>query len=90
MKTLTLLKKPIAQWPQYLNSTRQDLSEIELELSAIVQRAALLQAYINHRYLSGCGEQDHASSAKEANKVLVCVRRALGFTYPKNSPMRIV
>jgi len=89
MKTLTLLQKPIAQWPQLLNSERRGLHEVESELSALIQRAALLEAYIAHRYTSGCGEKSHYESAKSARKVLIAVRRALGFSYPNNTPLSI-
>ena len=87
MKTLTLLAKPIAQWPQYINSEKRDLQEIEGELSTLIQRAALLESYIMHRYNTGCGDQGHAASAKHAGAVLVKVRRALGFSYPANTPL---
>jgi len=85
----TILAKPLAEWPQYLNSTKQDLQEIESELSALIQRAVLLESYVSHRWNTGCGDQGHDASAKKANRTLVQVRKALGFSYPANTPLRI-
>jgi hypothetical protein len=87
-KTKKLLKSPIAEWPQLVSSTAaaaaapNDLQETESELSALIQRATLLETYISHRYNTGCGDQGHDKSAKIANKTLTKVRKALGFAYP--------
>lgn len=86
---LRILQRPIAEWPQAINSTRASLQEIESDLSALTQRAALLTAYLGHRYNTGCGDQGHEASAKKANRCLVAVRRALGFSYPQNVGMSV-
>lgn len=84
-----ILKRPIAEWPLAILAARADLQDIESELSALVQRAALLEAYLSHRYNTGCGDQGHGPSARYANRVLVKVRKALGYSYPANTPMQI-
>ena len=87
-----LLAKPIVDWqsrlecPSISAGHRQDL---ESELSALIQRAVLLEAYVSRRFNTGCGDQGHATSAKHARATLVKVRRALGYSYPANTPAHI-
>lgn len=83
-----VLKSPIAEWPLLLGNVK-DLQGAEQELSALIQRATLLEAYLSHRWNTGCGDQGHAASAKRANKTVVGVRRVLGFAYPKNTPLQV-
>lgn len=64
------------------------LSDIESELQALVQRATLMSVYIGHRYNTGCGDQGHKESARVANRALVKVRQALGFSYPASTPLQ--
>jgi len=73
----------MAEWPQYCNSSKQSLQDIASDLSGLIQRAALLYEYVEHRWNTGCGDQGHEDSVKEANKALTRVRKALGFTYPE-------
>ena len=77
-----ILARPIAEWPQAINSTLGNLQQIESELSGCVQCAALLQSYLSYRYNTGCGDHGHDRSARHANKELVKIRRAMGFSYP--------
>jgi len=88
-----ILARPIAEWPQAINSARGKtvgaLQDIETELAALVQRAALLHSYVAHRYNTGCGDQGHTASAKAANRNHITIRKALGFTYPKNTSLHI-
>lgn len=77
-----LLRAPIAEWPQLLNSTKADLVDVEGYLLALAQRATLLSKYVGTRYNSQ-GEQNHDTAAKAANKALTGVRKSLGFAYPK-------
>jgi hypothetical protein len=81
-----LLKRPIQEWPQAIHGKigSDELQNIEHDLAGIVQRAALLHAYIAHRYNTCCVDQGHVASAKHANKRLVKIRKALGFSYPGN------
>ena len=87
--TQKILTRPIAEWPQALNSTRASLQDIEAELSAFIQRATLLHGYIAHRFNTGCGDQGHEDGAKAARRELIGVRKALGFSYPKNTPLSL-
>ncbi len=87
--TSRILTAPLSEWPQRINATKGDLQEIEGELSGLVQRAALLHEYIAHRFNTGCGDQGHEASAKHANRTLVKIRKAMGFSYPNNTPLSI-
>ena len=89
MKIQKVLQAPIAEWPQRLMSVT-DLQAAESELSSLIQRATLLESYLAHRYNTGCGDQGHGASAKHAQRTLIAVRRALGYSYPKNTPLAIV
>lgn len=92
-KTLRLLKRSANDWPQHLKRLQGTkpgaMADVASELAALIQRAALLHAYVEHRYNTGCGEHNHVDSAKKANRMLVRVRRALGYTYPENVGIRI-
>ena len=92
MKTtpaIKILHSPIAEWPQKIHNTKADLQDIETELSGIIQRSILLHDYVSYRYNTGGGDQGHSQSAKHANKALLRVRTAMGYSYPKNLPMSI-
>ena len=83
-KAQELLKAPLIEWPERAEKLDiQVKQEVENELSAVIQRATLLEAYVARRWNTGCGDQGHSSSAKHANNTLVKVRRALGYTYPE-------
>lgn len=94
-QTEKILLAPVSEWPQLINSDKRrgrvvgSLQEMESELSALVQRAALLEVYLSHRYNTGCGDQGHEDSAKKANRSLLKVRKALGFSYPDRLPVSI-
>lgn len=88
MKTTELLAAPVVEWEERAAAIK-DKQALEAELSALIQRAALLEAYISRRWNTGCGDQGHEASAKHANRTLAKIRRALGFSYPDNTPMRI-
>ncbi len=78
-----LLKAPLAQVPQYINSSRMDLPALECDLHDLVQRAVLIAEYIGTRYNTGTGEKSHEKAAERANRTLTKVRKAMGFTYPE-------
>lgn len=77
-----LLSAPISEWEERAARVK-DKQALESELSALVQRAALLEAYISRRWNTGCGDQGHSASVRHANRVLSRIRKALGFTYPR-------
>jgi hypothetical protein len=83
-----VLGAPISEWEER-TSAAKDKQSLENELSALIQRAALLEAYISRRWNTGCGDQGHETSAKHANRRLVKIRRAMGFSYPDNLPVSI-
>lgn len=85
---MRVLDLPTNLWQKELEG-RQDLQDLEYGLSDLVQRATLLHGYISHRYTTGCGDQGHEESAKEARKQLVRARRALGFLCPSDTSLRI-
>lgn len=90
MKLPYILLQPIAKWESLLSKLdTHDTQQLEHELSSLIQRATLLEAYVSHRFNTGCGDQGHMKSAKKANKVLVHVRRALGYSYPGTTPLYI-
>lgn len=89
-----ILNRPVAEWPRLLDACygvvpAGTMIQIEHELAALIQKAALLHVYIASRYNAGLGDQGHESSAKHANATLIKIRRALGFSYPKNTPFLI-
>jgi hypothetical protein len=83
--TEELLNRPLNEWREALEAAKAsgaNLQEIEGNLSAMVQRAALLESYISRRFNTGCGDQGHEASAKHANKTLTKIRVAMGYSYP--------
>lgn len=80
------METPPADWPELIKDTDKASvwAELESELDAIAARAAMLAGYIGKRAgTDGCGKSTHQDAAKAANKRLVKVRMALGFTYPE-------
>lgn len=60
------------------------------DLEALCERASFLAKYLEARKGTiGCGPKSHEASVKFANKQLVKVRRALGFSLPKAGEIRI-
>lgn len=88
MTTQELLEQPFVDWPKLLEQ-QQGKQEMEQELAALIQRATMLYGYLSHRYNTGCGDQGHAASANRATRMVINVRKAMGFSYPKNTPMKM-
>ena len=87
MNADSMMQKPAAQWRALLEkATPEQRAELEAELFGLMQRMAVLGAYVARRYNTGCGDQGHEASAKHAQRVLVKIRRALGYTYPAQAP----
>lgn len=87
--THRILNRPLAEWPLAINSSKSTPQDLEQDLAALVQRAALLHAYVSERYNTGCGDYSHEYAAKKANRTLVKIRRAMGFTIPSRTPLQI-
>ena len=82
-----LLRLPPVQWerelarPKYKDINWQSLV---IGLNGEAQRQIFLAEFLAERTGHyGCGVRDHADSVREANKVLVKVRKAMGYSYPK-------
>ena len=72
----------------YWSSTAERLEPeqlMELEREAVVHAVhyARLSEYLSCRHGCGCGDQGHDDAVKAQNKVAAKVRRALGFTLPR-------
>lgn len=65
-----VLERPIVDWPELLSSKTIDLQELEGQLNSQIQRATLLEAYISHRFNTGCGDQTKSrlASVRDGNK----------------------
>lgn len=84
-----ILLSPIAEWRQILEaSSRLDLQDIEESLSDRIHRQVLLHAYLAHRFNAVSGDRSHEESARHANRELVKICRAMGFSYPANVPLQ--
>lgn len=86
MKTLTekLLNLPLVEWEKALDETpSQKRADIASELAALVQEAARLYAYAQERYGYGCGDRGHADAVKTSNRLVTKIRKAMGFSYPR-------
>ena len=61
-----------------------DWQYIERALATKVEYCARMSAYISD-YVGtyGCGSQGHEKAVKAQNKLATKIRRALGFSYPK-------
>lgn len=91
MKTvLKLLEKPVAEWPQALNSARGTHSDIAQDLAALIQRAVLLHGYVTARYTTGYDDRGHDESVSVANRKQASVRTLLGYSYPNHLPLSIL
>lgn len=80
---MNIVESPPVEWQGRCDSmTSQQKDAMIRELDSLIQRMAMLSAYVGRRYGYGCGDQGHDSGVKEANKRLTAVRKALGYTYP--------
>lgn len=68
-------------WSSKVDSlTADELRELEQDLAAHAEQAAMATGYVVARYHS----QDHGKSVKSANRFCTAIRRVIGFTYPKS------
>lgn len=63
--------------------------EVAKELECVALTAVWRAAYVEARYGSGCGDQGHETAVRDANKLLVKVRKAMGFTYPEKGTINV-
>lgn len=87
--THRILNRPLAEWPQAINASKCTTHELEADLAALVQRAALLHAYVVERYNTSNGPTGHDACAKRANRALTKIRKAMGFSIPSRTPLQL-
>ncbi len=82
---MRLLRTPPVKWDKAAQKINEsDVQEIVSVLEHMATRAARLAEYLDTRCGgTGCGKQSHEDSVKAANKKLVEVRRAIGYSYPQ-------
>lgn len=80
-KTKSWLNTPPAQWSQRLRSRAAgNTADVTREIERVMQRGAMLAAYLDAR----AAGSEHVAAVKAANRKLVRVRRAMGFSYPES------
>jgi len=82
-----LLALPRERWEKIDKAALEPftLQEITGQLDAVAQRAVQLSEYLDwHMDGFGCGTHSHGDAVKAANRKLIRVRNAMGFTYPKH------
>lgn len=83
MKAIELLALPPVEWEVLIaKMTPAEREDIAGSLSHILERSALARGYMDGAYMFGTGT--HARGVKAGNALLVKVRIALGFAYPKS------
>lgn len=79
-RLLDRLRIPPADWAAVFAAIpSEDRSEYARDLEALAEAAARMAGYFASRQPGG----DHAAGVKNSNRVGTVVRRALGFTYPR-------
>lgn len=81
------LERPPAEWSQAICYEKESKTDYEVlchHLESLACDAAMLSAYFETRMgVTGVGPKSHEVAVKAANKRLVKIRRALGFSYPE-------
>ena len=79
-RLLDRLRVPPVKWEEVFDALApKDRYEYVTALKAMAERATRMAAYFNGRDL----DDDHAEGVTASNRAGTTVRRALGFTYPK-------
>lgn len=79
-RLLDRLRVPPVKWQEVFEALpAEDRGDYAKDLEALAQAAARMAGYFNRRHLGG----DHAEGVKNSNRVGTAVRRALGFSYPR-------
>lgn len=91
-----LLDIPPYEWIDVVEATHpgsrndKDWREVARDLEAIAVRCALLAEYIECRRGGYCGDHyDHEQAAKNVSKRHVAIRKALGYSYPKQGVLKL-
>lgn len=81
-----LLSAPPVDWKEAVDAIPMvDRQEYERYLSAASVQAARLCGYLMQRGVAGCGDNGHNSGVDESNRYAKRVRKALGYTLPKDN-----
>jgi hypothetical protein len=84
MEALELLVVPLVELESSIAGiTPNDLDQLSRDLDAIAIRAARVARYVELRGGYGRGDQGHSAAVDAQNKTAAKVRKALGFSYPK-------
>jgi hypothetical protein len=78
------LDEPMTHWHTAGTLTNEAQSEMIRYLDGEIERAARLRGYLDERYGHGCGDHGHNDAVKSSNRLAAKIRKALGFTYPKD------
>ena len=85
VRSLVILLAPPVEW----RATMQELSQHEVQqvgssLDVLMQQAARLRGYLDEVELNGVKDDVcHAAAVVQSNRTLAKVRKALGYTYPR-------
>jgi cytidylate kinase len=79
-----IMARPMVEWEAAADRMNaRERAEIADALNQITQRAARAASYFEERYGYGCSDRGHAEAVKAQNKLVAKIRKALGFSYPK-------
>jgi hypothetical protein len=67
----------------------EDRRRLASHLESMATSAVWRSVYLDARYGHGCGDQGHGAAVKKANKVLVGLRKVLGYTYPERGAIHV-
>ena len=62
---------------------RGSMDDAVRKLDSLIEALTRFRAYLEYRSGSGCSDQGHKAAVKAQNSLAAKVRKALGFTYPK-------
>lgn len=76
-----LLTAPPVDWREWVDDLRPEIRrELVKDLDALLDRAALLQGYVDGRAnATGIGDEPHRYAVRRGNRVRAQVRTAIGF-----------
>lgn len=70
---------PVGYEDWYENASSRDIDNAIGYLNGMVQFAARLGGYLEHRQMGG----GHKGAVKASNKIVARVRKAMGYAYPR-------
>jgi hypothetical protein len=83
-ETERLMQTAMVNWDTAVSLLSQEMrQDVARQLEAMIERGARLLGYLEERGVTGCGDGGHIEGVKGSNRLAAKVRKALGFTYPK-------